>query len=938
MLNNKKGFTLIEILAAITILGILMGIAIVSVTKVIENGKKKHYTTAEANMVLAGQSYVQQNRAQLPKAIGQKKKIPMSMLIDKNYIQPIKDYSDNDCNMAESYIQVFKYSQNDYSYVSYLECPNYNSQENINDMTPEINASIEIDTDNSKANAKITITGNDKLMSYSYIIYRNSKEVKNTGSVAVNDFAESKSINFSLSEYTPGEIKLVVTATNTYGNTKTKTVTSNVPDTKKPKCVYLDTADQADKEWTSENRKITVGCDDGETGSGCTRETYTKTFKSTTDYDYITIEDEDGNKEKCRVSVFVDKTAPSCTDSGDSNKWTSGNRTINWGCSDSQSGCDASYSGGSTPFTTTTKTATIAAYTIKDNVGNTKTCPARTANVYVDKTAPSCTDSGDSTTWQKTNRTINWGCSDGTNQSGCDSDYDGGSTPFTTTTKTATISAYTIKDKVGNTTTCPARTANVYVDKTAPSCTNSGDSTSWTNGNRTIYWGCSDGTNQSGCNTSYSGGSTPFTSTTKTASIAAYTIKDNVGNSTTCDARTANVYVDKTAPTCTDSGDSTSWTSGNRTIYWGCSDGTNQSGCNTSYSGGSTPFTSTTKTSTIAAYTIKDAAGNTTTCAARTANVYVDKTAPTISSISNPTGGAATDTAFSLTLYGSDGHSGIGKWRYKYAASSTWTDYSSSNKSPFTTTAFSAVRNEDVYISVCDAVGNCSSPSTSKIYIVADLCASTTTTWSNTWGACTSSTGATCGAGTQTMSGTKYSTINTSHSCGSDSKSQACDLGSCTTPVNETKYSGCDSYYITTCTGDTCTYTEKNGRPETGTISYSAAVDTMSSSCNKNFCSANLNSTNGTYTYYSISNCTVSSFGVTAGNNCSKGSKTGSNTFTVNISSAPSTGKCPIWVETNEPYRIASGVIKYSGSWNTYYCGEDKFCPDSGCSRWCVSK
>lgn len=37
MLKNRKGFTLIEILAAITILGILMGIAIVSITKVIND-------------------------------------------------------------------------------------------------------------------------------------------------------------------------------------------------------------------------------------------------------------------------------------------------------------------------------------------------------------------------------------------------------------------------------------------------------------------------------------------------------------------------------------------------------------------------------------------------------------------------------------------------------------------------------------------------------------------------------------------------------------------------------------------------------------------------------------------------------------------------------------------------------------------------------------
>ena len=86
--------------------------------------------------------------------------------------------------------------------------------------------------------------------------------------------------------------------------------------------------------------------------------------------------------------VYVDKTAPACTNSGDSTTWTNADRTINYGCSDADSGCHASYKGGSKTFNTTTKTATIAAYTIKDNAGNSTSCAARTANVYVDKAAP----------------------------------------------------------------------------------------------------------------------------------------------------------------------------------------------------------------------------------------------------------------------------------------------------------------------------------------------------------------------------------------------------------------------------------------------------------------------------------------------------------------------------------------------------------------------
>ena len=743
MLKNKKGFTLIEILAAITVLGILMGIAILSVTKVIENGKKKHYTTAEANMVLAGQSYVQQNRTQLPKAIGQKKKIPMSMLVDKNYIQPIKDYSDNECNMAESYIQVYKYSQNDYSYVSYLECPNYNSQENINGMTPEITASIEIDKDNSKANAKITITGNDKLMSYSYIIYRNSKEVKNTGSVAVNDFAESKSFNFSLAEYTPGDIKLVITATNTYGNTKTKTVTENVPDSQKPKCVYLNAADKTDKAWTSENRKITVGCDDGETGSGCTREEFSKTFKSTVDYDYVTIEDESGNTTQCRVSVFVDKTKPSCTNSGDSTKWTNSNRTINWGCSDSQSGCNASYSGGSTSFTTTTKTATIAAYTIKDNVGNTRTCAARTANVYVDKTPPTCTVTGGNASWTNSSRTIKASCADV--DSKCDTadfekKYD---TNINTTTAGAVgnNSGGSVKDKAGNVTQCAAN-QTVKVDISSPtvsSVSNPKDGVatipglqvtltgSDTGGSGISKWQYKEGTGSwtNIANSNYSPYVDTFNALRDTTTFS-YRLCDVAGNCSSSKSTSVKI-VDACSST------TTTWTE-----VWGncskaCGTGT-QTMSGTKYSN----------------YDGRDCGADSKSQSCNTQGCC-DSTVP--------------NTCTAWTWTGCTASCGSSGTQYQTRTCTLKSAYDGSTCSGSVT----QTANEGT---ACNRVG---------------CCDWTWTDWGD-WGGCD----VTCGAGTQYRSGTKYSHYN-GQNCGADSDSQACDAGSCAPPPHDHDWSCRDS-------------------------------------------------------------------------------------------------------------------------------------------------
>ena len=317
---------------------------------------------------------------------------------------------------------------------------------------------------------------------------------------------------------------------------------------------------------------------------------------------YFYVKDEAGNVSKKSQTIGnIDKEPPSCTNSGDNSSWTRNSVTIKWGCYDTGgSGCETTEA--SRTFTTTTHTAVIPSYVVKDRAGNQTTCSQRTANVYVDTTAPSCgVANGSSTTWVNTNRTIKQDCNDA--NSGCEkSSYE---TTYSTTTQTASV---VIKDKVGNQTTC---TYNVYVDKTAPSCgTATGASTTWTASNRTIKQACSDA--QAGCvQSSYD---TTYSTTTQTSSVV---IKDKAGNETTCNY---NVYVDKTAPSCgTATGASTTWTNSNRTIKQACND--SQSGCaQASYD---TTYSTTTQTSSVV---IKDKVGNQTTC---NYNVYVDKTPPT---------------------------------------------------------------------------------------------------------------------------------------------------------------------------------------------------------------------------------------------------------------------------------------------------------------------
>lgn len=311
MRKNNRGFTLIEILAAVTILGILSVTAVVSVNHIIQKAKEEHYIAAEDQLKMAGQSFTQQNRSALPKAIGQKTKVQMKTLVDKNYIKEIKDYSDNPCDSNDSYVQVFKYSQNDYSYVSYLECPTYTSKEIIEKGSPKISLETSDPEKSKKATVAVKISDNEKLLSWSYIIYKDGKEVKNSGSTQLPNYDKSISKTISLAKYTPGKVKVVVTATNIYGLTTTKsTGTINYKDTQGPTCI-IKSADNKDnpKQWTKGPVTITVGCDDGE-GVGCTKAEFSKTFKTTTDVGTITIEDKEGNKTACKVSVNIDVTPP----------------------------------------------------------------------------------------------------------------------------------------------------------------------------------------------------------------------------------------------------------------------------------------------------------------------------------------------------------------------------------------------------------------------------------------------------------------------------------------------------------------------------------------------------------------------------------------------------------------------------------------------------
>ncbi len=118
----SKGFTLIEMLISIAIIGILVTMVLVSANRLITSSNLEYYNTSEKMMILASKDYFADYRSYLPKEVGDDTRVLLSALVIEDYIDMIKDVNENDCNTTKSYVEVEKTSNNEYLYKAHLVC------------------------------------------------------------------------------------------------------------------------------------------------------------------------------------------------------------------------------------------------------------------------------------------------------------------------------------------------------------------------------------------------------------------------------------------------------------------------------------------------------------------------------------------------------------------------------------------------------------------------------------------------------------------------------------------------------------------------------------------------------------------------------------------------------------------------------------------------
>jgi prepilin-type N-terminal cleavage/methylation domain-containing protein len=124
-LINKKAFTLIELVAVITILGIILLIAVPIVTRAVRKSKLELMETQEDMLALIGKDFFLNNRYALPKNTGETSVVSIATLIKEGYTKEVKDFNKEDCNGFESYVEAIKLGKGKYNYHTYLKCKNY---------------------------------------------------------------------------------------------------------------------------------------------------------------------------------------------------------------------------------------------------------------------------------------------------------------------------------------------------------------------------------------------------------------------------------------------------------------------------------------------------------------------------------------------------------------------------------------------------------------------------------------------------------------------------------------------------------------------------------------------------------------------------------------------------------------------------------------------
>ena len=422
-MKNNKGFTLIELMAVITIIAIIIAIAVPSYINITNSTNEKMYQNKVTTIIAKAEEYASDNNID-------NTSLSVAKLIEEGYLEP------DNTNGAEN--ELITNPKGGYMDCNIVNIAKLDGEYNItvdsnNDCTmasnDNITSNITIYAYPIKNNTLGTSLGSNSSTQWSnqdVLLYADLGKVKNdiksnniTWSAGASSQTKSNGIiEGATANYNDYANEILVSA-SVFLNTEyqmsielnngivTKTVSVKI-DKEKP---YVDAT--VNDKWSNGNKDILITGSDG-TGSGVDKFYIgtTKTIPSINQFNitsvnnqttqkldvgtyYIYSKDLAGNISEAKEIQInnVDKTGPVCkyavvpttfTYNSISYPWSHEDITLTYGCStDSQSGCK-----------TTDFTKTYNAYanetinwTIEDNIGNKTNC-SQSVEIKIDKTDP----------------------------------------------------------------------------------------------------------------------------------------------------------------------------------------------------------------------------------------------------------------------------------------------------------------------------------------------------------------------------------------------------------------------------------------------------------------------------------------------------------------------------------------------------------------------
>ena len=265
---NKRGFTMVELLATIVIIGILGTVGVVGVTKSIKSAKDRYYVAQNKLFISAAQTYFTDNKSRLPMKSGTSKKVTLQTLNKENYIEKMVDYG-KDSYKDDSFVRVTKLGLNMYSYSGKLIDSKGTVQEykesgkNNAKITFRIDGTIFSDTvtkyTNSKKTVNINITDTDGIAGYIISITKRDKTVNEMDYIEVGGaITASNQITISTDKYGDGEYRVKVKVYDKYNDQMSEISGKIVVDTIAPTGKYTG----ASTNWQNTSRTITYTGED----------------------------------------------------------------------------------------------------------------------------------------------------------------------------------------------------------------------------------------------------------------------------------------------------------------------------------------------------------------------------------------------------------------------------------------------------------------------------------------------------------------------------------------------------------------------------------------------------------------------------------------------------------------------------------------------------